>query len=133
LQQSQDSAQQFVDDILAGLTDTIIQDKHGIYGPKYYVYKAAAKDFIRRQKRSVATVKRKVNGRQFLKDIRDNMDEDSLMVKYRLTPRQLQTLFRQLISGGHATPQELSGRLKITKSQVTEALAEVGKAIRELD
>jgi hypothetical protein len=133
LPQSQDSAQQFVDDISAGLTDTVIQEKHGIYGPKYYVYKAAAKDFIRRQKRSEATVKRKINGRQFLNDIRDNMDEGSLMVKYRLTPRQLQALFRQLISGGYATAQELSGRLKITKSQVTEALAEVGKAIRELD
>jgi hypothetical protein len=61
------------------------------------------------------------------------MDDEALMTKYDLVPRQLQSIFRQLISAGLMTPMELSTRLSITKSQVREAFLEMGKAVSDLD
>ena len=61
------------------------------------------------------------------------MDDEALMIRYGLQPRQLQNAFRQIINAGLATPMELSKRLSITKSQVTDAFKEMGKAVAELD
>jgi hypothetical protein len=71
--------------------------------------------------------------KEFLTDIRSGMDDEALMIRYGLQPRQLQSAFRQVINAGLATPLELSRRLSITKSQVREAFVEMGKAIGELD
>jgi hypothetical protein len=68
-----------------------------------------------------------------LADIKSGMDDEQLMIKYDLLPRQLQSVFRQIINAGLSTPMEMSQRLSITKSQVREAFVEMGKAIRELD
>ncbi len=96
------------------------------------LYKAAAMDFLAKQKAEGAK-KRRISAKQILGDINAGMDDESLMLRYDITQRQLQTVFRQIISAGLATPMELSRRLSITKSQVTEAFAEMGTAIKELD
>jgi hypothetical protein len=127
-------ARQFVADVRAKISDEALQKKYGFSRKKFYFYKASALDIIakedsqRKHKRSI-----KVSAKEFLIDIRSGMDEEALMIRYGLEPRQLQSAFRQIINAGLATPMELSKRLSITKSQVREAFVEVGKAITELD
>ena len=127
-------ARQFVADVRAKISDEALQEKYGFSRKKFYFYKASALDIIakedaqRKHKRSI-----KISAKEFLIDIRSGMDEEALMIRYGLEPRQLQSAFRQIINAGLATPMELSKRLSITKSQVREAFVEVGKAIKELD
>ena len=127
-------ARQFVADVRAKISDEALQKKYGFSSRKFYLYKASALDIIakedaqRKHKRSI-----KISAKEFLIDIRSGMDEEALMIRYGLLPRQLQSAFRQIINAGLATPMELSKRLSITKSQVREAFVEVGKAIKELD
>ncbi len=123
---------QFLRDVKAGVDDEVLRHKYNLSGKKFYLYKAAAMDFLAKQKAEHAQ-KRRISARQILADINSGMDDESLMLKYDFTQRQLQSVFRQIISAGLATPMELSRRLSITKSQVTEAFAEMGTAIKELD
>ncbi len=129
----QSRAQQFVNDVRAGMDDSDLQRKYDLSMEKFRFYKAAALDFIAQQRMSRPGPKRKINAQQVLADIKSGMDNDSLMEKYELNQRQLQSVFRQMIRAGLATALELSNRLSITKSQVREAFVEMGKAIRELD
>lgn len=127
-------ARQFVDDVRAKISDETLQRKYGFSSRKFYLYKASALDIIakedaqRKHKRTI-----RVSAKEFLTDIRSGMDDEALMIRYGLLPRQLQSVFRQIINAGLATPMELSKRLSITKSQVREAFVEIGKAIKELD
>ena len=123
---------QFLRDVKAGVDDEVLRQKYNLSGKKFYLYKAAAMDFLAKQ-RAERAHKRRISARQILSDINAGMDDESLMLKYAITQRQLQTVFRQIISAGLATPMELSRRLSITKSQVTEAFTEMGTAIKELD
>ncbi len=129
----QSRAQQFVNDVKAGIGDSALQQKYDLPKDKFLFYKAAALDFIALQRKSGPGPKRKLNAHQVLADIKAGMDDDSLMAKYELNSRQLQSVFRQMIRAGLATAMELSSRLSITKSQVQEAFVEMGKAVRELD
>jgi hypothetical protein len=126
-------ARQFVDDVRAKISDETLQKKYGFSRRKFYLYKASALDIIakaqaQKRKRSI-----RISAKEFLIDIHSGMDDEALMIRYGLLPRQLQSAFRQIINAGLATPMELSKRLSITKSQVREAFVEVGKAIKELD
>lgn len=129
----QSRAQQFVNDVKAGMGDSALQQKYELSKDKFLFYKAAALDYISLQRKSGPGPKRKLNAHQVLADIKAGMDDDSLMAKYELNARQLQSVFRQMIRAGLATAMELSSRLSITKSQVQEAFVEMGKAVRELD
>ncbi len=126
-------AAQFVADVRARMSDSDLQEKYGLSSKKFYLYKATALDIIAKEDASKSQPRAKISGKQFLEDIRAGMDDEALMIRYNLAPRQLQSLFRQIINAGLATPMELSHRLSITKSQVREAFIEVGKAIEELD
>lgn len=75
----------------------------------------------------------RISANEVLTDIRSGMDDQSLMVKYNLSYRQLQVLFRKMIKAGYATPLELAKRLCVTESQVTEVLGVIEKATNELD
>jgi hypothetical protein len=74
-----------------------------------------------------------VSAHDVVQDIRTGMDDEALMIKYKLSFRQLQRLFRKIITGGFMPPLELAQRLCVTKSQVTEAFVEMKKAVKELD
>jgi hypothetical protein len=74
-----------------------------------------------------------VSAHDVVQDIRSGMDDEALMIKYRLSFRQLQRLFRKIIIGGFMPPLELAQRLCVTKSQVTEAFVDMKKAVKELD
>jgi hypothetical protein len=126
------AAKQFVDDIKAGVPDLALQRKYGLHSEKFFIFKAAALDFIAAQAKDHGA-KRQISARQILADIRKGMDNDDLMAKYCLSARQLQSVLRKMIHAGLITALELSRRLSITRSQVMEAFQETGKAIRELD
>jgi hypothetical protein len=126
-------ARQFVDDVRAKMSDEALQKKYGFSTRKFYLYKASALDIIAKAKAEKPKRSIKISAKEFLIDIRSGMDDEALMIRYGLVPRQLQSAFRQIINAGLATPMELSKRLSITKSQVREAFVEVGKAIAELD
>ena len=127
------TARQFVDDIKAGVPDPTLQRKYSLQSDKFFIYKAAALDFIAAQQAKTQGAKRQINARQILADIKKGMDNDDLMAKYCLNARQLQSVLRKMIHAGLITALELSRRLSITRSQVMEAFQETGKAIRELD
>jgi hypothetical protein len=126
-------AAQFVADVRARMSDGDLQSKYGLSREKFYLYKASALDIIAKEDEKNSEPRVRISAKQFLKDIRSGMDDEALMIKYKLAPRQLQSAFRQIINAGLATPMELSRRLSITKSQVREAFVEIGKAIEELD
>jgi len=71
-----------------------------------------------------------VSAHDVVQDLRAGMDDEALMVKYRLSFRQLQRLFRKIIVGGFIQPMELAERLCVTKSQVSEAFVEMKKESR---
>lgn len=74
-----------------------------------------------------------INAREVLEDLQNCMDDEALMIKYNLSYRQLQRLFRKLIMGEYITAVELAQRLCVTKSQVTEAFVDMQRAMDELD
>jgi hypothetical protein len=132
MEKPENKTMQFLMDVKAGVDDEVLRQKYNLAGKKFFLYKAAAMDFLTKQKAARAQ-KRRISAKQILADINSGMDDECLMLKYTITQRQLQTVFRQIIGAGLATPMELSRRLSITKSQVTEAFAEMGTAIKELD
>lgn len=74
-----------------------------------------------------------ISAREVLEDLRTGMDDAGLMVKYHLSYRQLQRLFRKLILAEFISPLELAQRLCVTESQVTEAFVDMERAMAELD
>jgi len=122
----------FVADLKAGLSDDALQEKYGLSGEKFYLYKAAALDMVAKERENCDRLKRKI-GKNLVNDIRSGMDTESLLTKYDLTPRELQSCFRQIIKSGLMGPLELGNRLAMTTSQVREAFVEMGKAVKELD
>ena len=75
----------------------------------------------------------KIFVKQVLQDIRSGMDDEELMKKYNLSNRQVQRLFRKMIAEGFVSPMELAKRLCVTKSQVTEAIDQMKRAVDEID
>jgi hypothetical protein len=126
-------ARRFVADVKAGLSDEALRVKYGLSAQKFFFYKATALDIIAKEREQQAREKRKIDAKQFLSDMDAGMDNEALMIRYGLAARDLQSVFRQIIAEGLATPLQLSNRLSITRSQVTEAFVQLGRAVRELD
>jgi hypothetical protein len=74
-----------------------------------------------------------VSAHDVVQDIKSGMDDEALMIKYRLSFRQLQRLFRKIIIGGFIAPMELAERLCVTKSQVGEAFVDLKKGAKDSD
>jgi hypothetical protein len=117
----------FLKDLAAGMSDDALQKKYELSPRDFLIHKAASKDLMEKYRKSVQNNKRKINAQNLLKDIRDHLDEESLMVKYELTARQLQYLLRRIIAEGLATPRELAGLLSVTKSQITQVFVDLGR------
>jgi DNA-binding MarR family transcriptional regulator len=77
--------------------------------------------------------KLQISANEVLIDLRAGLTDEEFMAKYNLTYRQLQRLFRKMIHGGFVSPIEMAQRLCVTKSQVTEVIQEMEKAVKELD
>jgi hypothetical protein len=129
----QDRAREFVADVKSGVGDSGLQQKYGLPGRKFFLYKASALDIIAKEKMIEFRQKRTISPYRVLADMESGMGDEELMAKYDLNRREFQSVLRQIIEAGLASALQLSGRLSITGSQVREAFVEMGKAIRELD
>jgi hypothetical protein len=130
---TKNTAQQLVADIDSGIPDADLMAKYRLQPEVFYRYKAAVKDSLAQKNTASERSKLSLDAHQILDDLRAHMDDQSLMMKHNLTQRQLQGVFRQLIHEGLIAPLEIANRLKVTKSQVTEAFVEMGKDIGRKD
>jgi hypothetical protein len=128
-----EEARQFVRDVKAGVSDVDLMKKYNISAKGLVFLKKKAIELIREVNPDGRKPSIKIGVSEILRDLKAGMDDDSMMEKYKVSARQLQRVFRKLIDAGYVNAMELSKRLCITKSQVTEALAEVENAVNELE
>jgi hypothetical protein len=131
--QGQDRASEFVQDIESGVSDTVLQQKHGLPKDKCFVYKASALDFIEKEKTGEFKENRTIDPYGVLADLALGLDDETLMVRDDVNPSEFQNVLRQFIEAGLASPLHICSHHSITKSQVRDAFVEIGKAIRKLD
>ncbi len=115
----------FLKDVKAGIGNEVLKNKYKLSGHAFLLRKAAAIDHLKGLETGAAQLdfdEDTADG--VLIDIRAGMDDETVMLKYQITLRELQAILRRLISDGAATPLELSGRLRVTRSQVGEAFKE---------
>lgn len=125
-------ADDFIMDVMQGVDDVALKEKYGVSTLELVLLKGAAREIVERRRQESARARR-VSAREFLREIRSGADEEALKSKFNLTSRQYQTLLRELINAGIATPLELSNRLSVTQSQVEEVLREWEAASKLLD
>jgi hypothetical protein len=114
---------QFAQDLRNGLSDEGLKEKYGLSDRTLVVHRMAVEGRRKQPKADDARPTRKVSALELVSDVRSGMDESAMMQKYSLTSRELQKLFRKIISAGLMSAQELADRLKITESQLTEVFA----------
>jgi Mor family transcriptional regulator len=61
-------------------------------------------------------VRRKINGREILRDIKSGMDDVGLMQKYKLSAKAIPLLMGKLVSKGWLTPEELAARKSLART-----------------
>ena len=77
--------------------------------------------------------KKKISVKEFVGDIRENMDDATLMYKYGLSENQLEDVFQKLVDINFITHVELWERAKLSETGITRAFLEAQKAVDELD
>ncbi len=120
-------------DIQAGRSDVELMRKYGLSAKGMAMLRRQVEEIFKERQAGPKKEVVRVNAKALLQDVRDGMDDDILMQRHKLTNRQLQIAFRKIIDAGYTTALELSQRLCITKSQVSEAFAEADAAVDELD
>ena len=134
LKLSPEEGRNFIEDVKVGMSDEDLTKKYGLTGRILILHKMAARERIERKaERETENQLRSISAKQFLSDLKAGLDNDELMLKHELSPRQLQKAFRQIIAAKLMTPIELANRLSITRSQVTEAFKEVQQAMKEIE
>jgi len=78
-------------------------------------------------------VKRKIRGKEFVRDLRNGMDDGQFMEKYDLSAEQLRKLFRKLVDSGIIDEMELYTRTSLSDSTSTKTVRESRGAIQRLD
>jgi hypothetical protein len=66
--------------------------------------------------------KRKITGREVLKDIKAGMDDPALMEKYKLSAQGLQSVFMKLVNAGVLSQAELDARVPVSERTVEVGL-----------
>jgi hypothetical protein len=69
-------------------------------------------------------MKRKISGKEFLRDVRAGLTDDELMEKFRITSVTLQYIFRKLIQEGLMTHFEFYARSKLRESELFAAYSD---------
>jgi hypothetical protein len=59
---------------------------------------------------AIMTEQREISGKAFVRDLHAGMTDSKLMAKYKLSHKELETLFRQLLDAGIMKSSELYGR-----------------------
>jgi hypothetical protein len=69
----------------------------------------------------------RIKAQEFVRDVKSAMDDDGLMVKYGLTPDQLQRVFSQLVDMELLTEEQINVRAQLSESRISRAFLEVRK------
>ncbi len=77
--------------------------------------------------------KRVIKAKKVARDIQRGLNDNDLMMKYQLTPRQLERVLRKLFEADMISDMQLYERIQLSDTQITKAFIETNKAIRELD
>jgi hypothetical protein len=72
-------------------------------------------------------MKRKIDAREAVRDFRAGVDDVSLMKKYRITSRGLNSLFSKLVAASLITKAEMTSRAAICAESVIIDLQEVSQ------
>lgn len=67
------------------------------------------------------------------RDVQRGMGDAHLMEKYRLKPKQLDSVLRKLFEADLITHMQLYERTSVSDSQITRAFIEAERAVQELD
>jgi hypothetical protein len=78
-------------------------------------------------------VKRKIRGKEFVRDLRNGMSDRQFLEKYALSAEQLRKLFRKLVDSGIIDEMELYMRASLSDSTITKATAASQMATDELE
>jgi hypothetical protein len=81
----------------------------------------------------VNRIKRKIKGKEFVRDLRNGMADRQLMEKYALSAGQLRSVFRKLVDSGAIDEMELYIRTTLSESTITKALAASRRASQGLE
>lgn len=76
-------------------------------------------------------VKRKIKGKEFVRDLRNGMADRQLMEKYALSAAQPRSVFGKLVDSGAIDEMELYIRTTRYESTITQALAMSRRAGQE--
>ncbi|MGO9568751.1 MAG: hypothetical protein ACLP5H_14545 [Desulfomonilaceae bacterium] len=76
---------------------------------------------------------RKLKAKDVAKDVYSGMGDTLLMKKYRLNPKQLESVLRKLVDADLITHMQLYERTSLSDTQITRAFVESAKAAAELD
>jgi hypothetical protein len=68
-------------------------------------------------------VKRKIKGKEFVRDLRKGMADRQLMEKYALSAGQLRSVFSKLVGSGAIDEMELYTRTTLSERTITQVLA----------
>ncbi len=66
----------------------------------------------------------RIKAREFAKDVRSAMDDNSLMAKYGLNPDQLQRIFEQMVDMDLLSEEHIKVRAQLSESQIARAFLE---------
>jgi len=66
----------------------------------------------------------RIKAREFAKDVKSSMDDNSLMAKYRLNPDQLQRIFEQMVDMDLLSEEHIKVRAMLSESQIARAFLE---------
>jgi len=66
----------------------------------------------------------RIKAREFAKDVRSAMDDDSLMAKYGLNPDQLQRIFEQMVDMNLLSEEHIKVRALLSESLISRAFLE---------
>ncbi|MBM3298691.1 MAG: hypothetical protein FJY85_01905 [Deltaproteobacteria bacterium] len=74
----------------------------------------------------------RIKAKEFVRDVKSAMDDYGLMLKYGLTPEQLQAVFRQLIDMDLLSQDQIDVRSQLSETCITRAFLEVHKHSEQL-
>ncbi len=74
----------------------------------------------------------RIKAKEFVRDVKSAMDDDGLMVKYSLTPGQLQRVFSQLVDMELLTEEQINVRAQLSESRITRAFLEAHKESEQI-
>ena len=73
-----------------------------------------------------------IKAKEFVRDVKDLMDDSGLMAKYGLSADQLQRVFKQMIDMDLLSQDQIRVRAQLSDSRITQAFLDVHNESEEI-